>query len=357
MKTVLLSTSNLWNCGDDFIREGLLELLQLKPDVRVLWWNRGYGIGKRYANDLKVNLPLVDYFIVAGTPQWVLKNEEVYRYCLKKKIPLSIIGVGTRSAISKPHVELMQKVAASGLCEIALARDPIAYQSLIEFGFEDVDLMLDPAFFMRPLINNNKLNILCWRYQYSYDFDPYLLLHYPHKLLRLQQIRWLDRRKSSKLRQLYDACMVETFANMPEPKIVIVHDNREINIAEKLFGVSNVFYATDYRDIFKRYSTAKAFVGSRLHGAIPAIIHGASTRLIYTESRAQALEVAIDILGSHVNNIDQSIKVTYWDEGKVIDMNLKSFEKDEIKTSIEKAKAKIRNILITQPILHGLMRM
>jgi len=67
MKTVLLGTTSLWNCGDDFIREGVLELLQLKSGVRTLWWNRGYGIKNAYANDLDTNLPLIDYFIAAST--------------------------------------------------------------------------------------------------------------------------------------------------------------------------------------------------------------------------------------------------------------------------------------------------
>ena len=67
MKTLLLSTSSLWNCGDDFIREGVMELMQFRPDVRILWWNRGYGITDTYANDLRINLPHVDYVILAGT--------------------------------------------------------------------------------------------------------------------------------------------------------------------------------------------------------------------------------------------------------------------------------------------------
>ena len=99
MKTILISTSSLWNCGDDFIREGVMETLDVRDDVRTLWWNRGFGIGESYANDLKLNLSHADYVVIAGTPKWIFNNERIYQHCLQKKIPLALIGVGTRDLI------------------------------------------------------------------------------------------------------------------------------------------------------------------------------------------------------------------------------------------------------------------
>ncbi|MCA9399433.1 MAG: polysaccharide pyruvyl transferase family protein, partial [Candidatus Omnitrophica bacterium] len=176
MKTLLLSTSSLWNCGDDFIRDGVLELLCPNDDVRTLWWNRGYGIQNAYANDLDINLALTDYFIVAGTPKWVFKNEQIYRYCLEKKIPMSLIGVGTRDLIAKSQYDLMKKVAASGLCEVCLTRDRLAHEALKELGFSNGEMILCPCFF-KPVLTKQekKWHILSSREQYNFNVDPQLL--------------------------------------------------------------------------------------------------------------------------------------------------------------------------------------
>lgn len=352
MITVLLSTSSLWNCGDDFIREGLLELLQFKPDVRIVWWNRGYGIANGYANDLDVNLPLMDYFIVAGTPQWIYKNERIYRHCLKRQIPLSIIGVGMRNIVSKSHYRLMKQVAKSGLCEVAFARDKVAFVTLKELGFSNVHLTPDPAFFMPSLNGEKKVNILGWRDQFNYDYDPTLLYRHPLRLAKTQLIKWLKREDRAKMRRKYNNLMLQVFSKMARPKTVIVHDNREINEAENLFGAEYVFYSTDYREIFKKYSVAKNYVGSRLHGAISSIIHGASVHLIYTNKKAEAIENSINILYAYIKSIRRSIKVSYFGEERIYPKECGvAINKESLKVAISKEKEKTRYILKKQPIL------
>lgn len=160
MKTILFSTTSLHNCGDDFIRDGLLNLINLKPKTNTIWWNRAAVIKRKFSNDLKINLSLMDYFIIAGTPKWIGKNEKIYRYCLKKRVPLSIIGVGTAGGLKNIiQKRLMEKVAASNLCEVALARDYLAKETLEKSGFQNVKLMLDTAFFnFNPQKNDSKYN-------------------------------------------------------------------------------------------------------------------------------------------------------------------------------------------------------
>lgn len=353
MKTILLSTSSLWNCGDDFIREGLLELLNLKSDIRILWWNRGYGISCSYANDLRVNLPITDYFIMAGTPQWIFRNEIIYEYCLKKSMPISIIGVGTRGLVNIRHHRLMKNVANSGLCELALARDETALNTLRELGFKNAELMLDPAFFMKPLEKTEKINIFNWRYQYGSDYDPNLLYNHPIKFLRMQQILLVKKRERKKMRDEYNQYMINLFASMPEPKKVIVHDNREIKEAENIFGKKYIFYSSDYRDIFKFYSSAKNYVGSRLHGAIPALIHGASVRLVYSDTRWKALKAAMSILSPYIEGIDKKIKITICGRNEMLDSykSLQPVGKKEIQVAIDKERERIRSLLKNQRIL------
>lgn len=355
MKTVLLSTSSLWNCGDDFIRDGVMELMQFRPDVRILWWNRGYGITDTYANDLSINLPHIDYVILAGTPQWVYKNERIYQYCLKKDIPLSIMGVGTRSAFSRFHSTLMRRVAESGLCEAVLARDETAAYALKEFGFWNVELTLDPTFFMHPFNGERKINILGWRKQFTFDNDPSLLVRYPHKVIYTQVVNKVIKRHFwSGRKEAYDKLMVHLFSLMPQPKMVIVHDNREIEEAQKLFGSENVFYSIDYREMFKRFATARNYVGSRIHGAIPSLIHGASIHLIYTSKKALVMENAIGILSTYIKDVYKGIKVSYFaEEIEPIQVYENPINSELMDMAIRKEKERVHSILKSQPLLNS----
>jgi polysaccharide pyruvyl transferase WcaK-like protein len=363
MKTVLLSTSSLWNCGDDFIRLGLLELLQLRPDVGVIWWNQGYGIRNAYANDLDLNLSLMDYFVVAGKPQWIYKNEKIYRYCLDNQIPLSIVGVGTRNVQSNSQVKLMKDVANSGLCEAAFARDKYALAALKDFGFENARLILDPAFFMQPLdIDPEKasLNILGWREQFRVNYDPGFFFRFPLKFI-LGQIRTIQTSgRTSKLRQEYDELMLGIFSSMPEPKLVIVHDNREVSKAENMFGSEYVFYSTEYWDIFKKYARTHRYIGSRIHGATPSLIHGASVSLIYTNKKAQVLENAKAILSNYGRDIIDEIDVRYFGEESIdlesiVERFVHPSSNEMLQEAIRCEKQELRSVLLETPILSQFM--
>ena len=305
MKTVLISTSSLWNCGDDFIREGVMNLLNLKNNIRILWWNRGYGIKDAYANSLKTNLPLIDYFIVAGTPQWIYKNIDIYKYCLKKDIPFSLIGVGTRNLYNY-HKNLFNKIKESDLCEIALARDNHAYTIFNNIGFKNLDKIPDPAFFMNPISDNNetKYNIVGWRKQFwpeAADYGSKFYLRY-YKTLP-NRIKYLLYKKKDfrRKRKKYNDLFLDIYQNLFSPKLVMVHDNREIKDAEDIFGKNNVYYSTDYKEIFKKYANANYYIGSRIHGLIPSIIHGASGDLVYTSNKADAINTSISILNNYTN--------------------------------------------------------
>lgn len=235
MKTILVSTSSLWNCGDDFIRRGLFDLMKLRPLVPTIWWNRAYGVAPTFANDLRVNLPATDYILIAGTPEWVDRNEELYRYSLRHDVPISLVGVGLRGCIRlASQARLLERVAESGLVEVCLARDRVALGFLRDCGFKDVGMTLDPAFFMQPLSTERTHNILCWR-------D--IARRGPRPLGRpLPWLHWMSRgkRRSKRMALMYNRLMREVFSSMAEPKIVTVHDNREISIAEQLFGPERV---------------------------------------------------------------------------------------------------------------------
>lgn len=352
MKTILLSTSCLWNCGDDFIREGVLNLLEIREDVRTIYWDRGYGKLRMFSNDSKVNISHMDYFIVAGTPQWVVNTEPVYKYCLKKGIHLSFIGIGMDDTLGRIDYEiLMRKVASSGLCELALVRDDIAYERLKELGFKNVQKILDPAFFVKTLQNENKINILGWRNPNGY-VAMYYFCKQPYKINKLvkgiyHQYKIFRNREKYKN---YNESMCNIFRDMPEPKMVIIHDNREIEMAEKLFSSEYVFYSTDYKRMFEMYSRANSYIGSRIHGAIPCIIHNAPVNLIYSNKKANVLESSRDIISRYSRCEFNSININYFNGNRFYYDSSSRTENHKIslRSVIEAERNRIRTIIHEQ---------
>ena len=365
MKSILISTSSLWNCGDDFIREGIINLLNFKENINIIWWNRGYGISNSYANDLNVNLPLMSYFVVAGTPQWVYKNVRIYKYCLKHDIPFSLIGVGTKN-LYKYHLNLLKKLARANLCEIALARDKMALEAFKDIGFKNIGLISDPAFFMKPIQNDRKdLNIIGWRKQFwpeSADYSIIFYLKYYKSLIKkIKYYLLFEKLTNQKKREEYNNFFKYIFDEMDSPKLVVVHDNREIKEAEKLFGEGNVFYSTDYWKIFEIYSRSKTYIGSRIHGAIPSLIHGTPICLIYTSNKASVIETSKEIFEKHNTKIENMIKVKYWKKNdsngiKYNDMGFNKVCKVKLNEAINIERDRIRNILKCQKELSNYIK-
>ena len=141
--------------------------------------------------------------------------------------------------------------------------------------------------------------------------------------------------------------MKDIFLSMPEPKLVVVHDNREIKKAEEIFGKDYIYYSVDYMDMLKMYSTAKTYIGSRIHGAIPSAIHGASVHLIYTNKKADVIQSCTELLGQHIQQIDQKIKVDLLTRKKIdpADIGATPFITSELAEALKKEAEKIRTRL------------
>lgn len=288
MKTLLLSTTSGWNCGDDFIRWGLLRTLNLRPDVRVLWWNRGYGVTDTYANDLDVNLPLADAIIMAGTPEWGARNERLYRHALETDTPIYLLGVGKHGGIDD-HADLFRDVVEAGLVRLAIARDTMAHETLARYGV-DADVLCDPAFYMDPLPGGD-VAIVGWR--------------------------MVGPRGGPRPSDVLDVRLWKAWNQLDAPKMVVVHDNREVAPAEELFGAGNVYYGSDPRDLLDAYARCRYYVGARIHGAVPSLLAGAPAHLYYQSNKAECVEVARDRLG-----ITDAVRVTYLGRPVEPDLNL-----------------------------------
>lgn len=287
MKTVLLSTSCLWNCGDDFIREGLLRCLNLRNDVQILWYNRGWGIEAKFANSLAVNLDLADYIIMAGTPEWVDLNEQLYQHAIRFRKRIALLGVGrTGGYLPEKHKELMDAVAEARVIDMAIARDEIAPRYLKQFGLSP-HIHCDPALFLKPLAGPRDLNILGYRAWGG--LGP----HEPHTAH--------DIKRDGPSAEL-DSYLLDAWHAMSDPKCVTVHDNREICTARTLFGKENVWYSTDPWKMYEVYGRCAYYIGARIHGFVAALVHGAAAHLIYPTDKAVTMETAIKRLGLKENH-------------------------------------------------------
>lgn len=355
MKTILISTSSLWNCGDDFIRNGVLNLLNLKSEVRTIWWNRANGVRSAFANDLKLNISHCDYFIVAGTPTWINSTEYIYRYCLKNRVPIALIGVGSRGGIwNFRQKNLLRKLAKSDLVEICMVRDEFAFETLKGYGFGDVTLILDPAFFVTPLATNGKVNILGWR-DYTVPEKMKLRDYAKRTVGRVRP----NHRELRTFVKWYDRFMQDIFHQLPSPRLVVVHDNREIKRAEGLFGAEYVFYSTDYRQIFKIYSGAKTYIGSRIHGAIPCFVHGACVNLLYLIDKAHVFENSAEILSKRVAGIKNSMKVVYIQNRNIRfpqDFVDTTPDRNAIRLALDEEKVNIQKILKQRKVLSTFLK-
>ena len=148
--------------------------------------------------------------------------------------------------------------------------------------------------------------------------------------------------------------MQQTFEQLPEPKLVVVHDNREVKWAEKLFGKSSVYYATDYNKIFSLYAHTRSYIGSRIHGAIPSLIHGATVQLVYTNPKADVLYTAISLLAKHYPDIQNKCRIIQFGDNAHIDHiepDTTGCDQNALQSAINQEKARVRQIVSTKPHL------
>ena len=166
MKSVLVSSTRQWNCGDEFIWFGVRRLLQAAAsDLNFVLWNRHPDLRPRprlytrklwkefYAatHDNSFHLDpdgALDYVMFAGTPEWAQGNnvDPVLEYIRRNGIRAAFIGVGAVRGI--PEIpDLLASVLRENT-DLIVTRDARAYQAVQEFPNSAEDVC--PALFSAP---------------------------------------------------------------------------------------------------------------------------------------------------------------------------------------------------------------
>ena len=140
------------------------------------------------------------------------------------------------------------------------------------------------------------------------------------------------------------------YEDLPDPKIAVVHDNREIAAAETLF--SNVFYSSNPNEIFRLYSRCGYYVGARIHGFVPAVLHGAAAHLIYPTDKALVAKTLVTRL-----RLKGSAKVEIMKKKPcTADLTLVPSFSDHISMKLAKERERYRKLFSEAPHLQKFLR-
>jgi len=271
----LINTSYGWNPGDDLIREGVLNLLDIKQESKV-FVNRGQvTVDGKISPIWKVlrNGESPDYLasnanaiVMAGSPEWFDFFEEFYEAAVKYSLPIYMVGIGMRS-VSKRAPKLIDSV--KHLIKGATVRDAIASKALSERDIPH-EWFPDPAFAASYTMPTVKRYGLVVNYRscggngvLKSAFDP----------------KWAE------VEKLYGK----------DIDLVTVHEQGEYAKAKKIFSAP-VFYSSDYLDYKDIYSNTTLYLGGRIHGATPVVASGGTAHIIYNSPKISALSKVAEFI-------------------------------------------------------------
>ncbi len=159
---ILFSTTRQWNCGDEFIRFGIRNLLESlgaeynpviynrHPSITPQKYNRKHPWSFRKLNPHRDNSFIlddpkaIDYVILAGSPEWAWgqRSSNLHRFILDNKLRCAFLGVGIGNPQAfGPHLKqvLLERT------DLIVARDPNCYELIKEYPNSYFDVC--PAIF------------------------------------------------------------------------------------------------------------------------------------------------------------------------------------------------------------------
>lgn len=264
----LVNTTSGWNLGDDLIREGVFNLLGIKPTDSTLYINRLQvkHSGKwRPLWRVTKNFPLLDeimphikMFIVAGTPEWINKSESVYLDCIKYDVPIKIVGVGMPQTAD--NIGVLRK--AQHLISRCTVRDAYAGNYLTKCGFKN-EWFYDPGIHAIASQKNKTIDTIL-NYRPSGGNGTHT-----------------DK----------DDVIYSTLYDRFRERIglVTIHEPTEYLLAKNLFPDTEIFYSSNYVDYKNIYASCKHYIGGRIHGSVPALSGLADVHLIYRTKKVNSI--------------------------------------------------------------------
>ena len=281
----ILSTTNGWNLGDDLIREGVYNILDLNSENSIIWLNRSRvpikdkeeshlstPQWKIQTNYPKINklIKYVEAFILGGTPEWGTTLVNVYKLCIKYEIPIYIVGVGMPQSIHAK--DIINEANKKNLIKGATVRDGWAKNFLQSIDI-NAKWFFDPGFHADYIEHEKDEKII---------FTPLLNKQFAKFYMKLyEEIR-------------------------DQISLITVHEPFEYVIARRIFD-KPVFYNSDYESFKKIYSSCRYYIGGRSHGSIPVMANGGFAHLFKHKRKQEMISMCIDKLRSQ--DINPNIKI------------------------------------------------
>ena len=323
MKNIIYNTTRQWNCGDEFILRGCINIMESvvgphnpiiynrNPDVRpangseIFYRNeklplnyedgnqKKLGALYRYGfndNSVKFNsdLSFVDYAVFAGSPEWTSSRcDNFYYHIIKNQIPAIFLGIGSKYNTDIPL--FMSEVIKKN----------------VFFSFRSEELLSDsfdccylpcPALLAVKIGQERKIksvNSIGLVFQSNYE-----------KSVRCQCIS--DETYKYQIK-LYNSIL----NHFSEKKIYIfVHYIDELNDAIKIFKNQNceVLYSYDSKDYVDIYRRVDFVISTRVHGCGISSSLGIPNFVIAHDDRADTTKGFLSHVIEVNSNIDEVIK-------------------------------------------------
>lgn len=316
-----MSTTRQWNPGDEFIMQGITNILETaygkkfnviifnrNPDVRTggarlknrvknmtaatYKWGQYQSFGKgfiseffnvgHYDNSCKddMNPDNIDFAIFAGSPEWYSNRLlPMYKMIEKAAIPTIYLGIGAGDSMPFSEVGALVKRVLSR-AKLITARDLSTVRLL-----ESIDAIYVPCPALLAAPKNRIVR----------NVGKIGLIFTTEKTLKGQRV---SKEMSNYSKILYHALIKKYRVGL------VCHYIDEIDEARKEFPDVDIYYSYDSKDYIDIYNAFDLVIGGRVHGiglsaslGIPGIIIKHDTRGSTAEGfLAETIEVGHDIL-------------------------------------------------------------
>jgi hypothetical protein len=275
---IVINTTNHWNLGDDFIRDGVFNILKIKESSSKFFLNRSILSDGKRVYQTQNNVPSLDsvlynadMFIAAGTPEWYVPA--MFNACLKNNIPIHIIGAGMHGW-NTDNFNSLKSCHKQGLIKTMTCRDSYSHGAANTCGIES-KICLDPAFMTETK-------------QHKEDKPKFnIVLNF--------------RSGGGNQRVSNDMSFITTYLRLFEKykneiDLITTHELPEYITACKYFPKDKIFFSSDHNDYKRIYFNCKTYIGGRIHGTIPSYIGGAECHIIYNNQKSNIVKCANNIL-------------------------------------------------------------
>lgn len=249
---VLIGTACNWNPGDEFIRDGLCNLLPELGRHEVRYFDRN----PRMREEMEGVFEWPDLYLHAGSPAWYRQYEAEYRVLMRRKVPYAFVAVGASSMAGyRERASWMKEFVSHPLCLVLTARDA----TTLRFCHETLGACRGSSHDGDCTVHG----LPCSAYFYWPSYEPKPFSGTPTIALGVPRVEHFERD-------------VEIFKHLEREALrrkfkvrVVCHERGEAERAKKHLKTADIFFSEAYQDYRRFYASIQGYMGARVHGAIP----------------------------------------------------------------------------------------